>query len=351
MKPTSFLTSALCAGTIAFAGSAAAQELTIASWGGAFQDAQRSAYFTPFSDTTGIGISEDNYLGGWGPFKAMKDTGQYKWDIVEVQSSTMVRGCEEGVFRSLDMSRIAPEEEFLPWAVVSDCGIGIASGSMVMSYNDDRIGDTKPASAQDFFDLETFPGNRALRSTPNLILEFALLADGVAPQDIYTTLETDEGVDRAFAKLDSIKDHIQWWEGGAQAPDWLVSGDVTMALTYNGRIANAQSQGQPLVMLWDKPVWYGDYLVVLNGRDNEEVAHQYLAFVSNKDRQADFSNQLTYGPSVKAALDGVAADMKASLPVGENIENGLFASSAEGTMFWLDNLDEISARFNTWRNS
>lgn len=328
-----------------------AQELTIASWGGAFQDAQRSAYFKPFSEASGVKILEDNYLGGWGPFKAMKDSGQYKWDIVEVQSSTMVRGCEEGIFRELDMSKIGDNDKFLPWAIVSDCGIGIASGSLVMSYNADTIGGNAPNTAADFFDLQAYPGKRALRSTPNLILEFALLADGVAPEDVYSTLEKAEGLNRAFAKLDTIKSEIQWWEGGAQAPEWLISGDVTMAITYNGRIANAQNQGHNLQMVWDRPVWYGDYLVVLAGRDNEQAAHDYLAFVSDPKRQADFINQLTYGPSVKGALDGIGRNITASLPAGANVENGLFASSEEGTLFWLDNLDEIGERFNEWRNS
>ncbi len=35
-------------------------------------------------------------------------------------------------------------------------------------------------------------------------LEWALLADGVAPADVCNTLSTDEGVARALAKLDTV---------------------------------------------------------------------------------------------------------------------------------------------------
>ncbi len=36
------------------------------------------------------------------------------------------------------------------------------------------------------------------------------------------------GVDRAFAKLDTIKDSVVWWEAGAQPPQLLADGEVVM---------------------------------------------------------------------------------------------------------------------------
>ena len=91
--------------------------------------------------------------------------------------------------------------------------------------------------------MKKFPGKRALRKQPEYALESALLADGVAAKDVYATLATPAGVDRAFKKLDALKPNIQWWEAGAQAPQYLISGDVVMSSAYNGRITNDRNEG------------------------------------------------------------------------------------------------------------
>ena len=53
--------------------------------------------------------------------------------------------------------------------------------STVYAYNADNIPGDKPAAMADFFDLDRFPGRRGMRRTPQVNLEFALIADGVPP--------------------------------------------------------------------------------------------------------------------------------------------------------------------------
>ena len=57
-------------------------EVRVQSWGGAFQDAQREAYFIPFQELSGIKVIESE---GPGPskVKAMVDTGNVEQDIVQ----------------------------------------------------------------------------------------------------------------------------------------------------------------------------------------------------------------------------------------------------------------------------
>ena len=91
-----------------------------------------------------------------------------------------------------------------------------------------------------------------MRRVPDVNLEFALLADGVPSEQVYEVLSTQEGLDRAFRKLDTIKDQVVWWEAGAQAPQLLADGEVAMSTAYNGRIFNAQVlENQPFVIVWD----------------------------------------------------------------------------------------------------
>ena len=107
-------------------------------------------------------------------------------------------------------------------------------------------------SAADFFDLEKFPGKRGLRKGAKSSLELALMADGVPAAEVYELLATPEGVDRAFAKLDTIKDEVIWWEAGAQPPQLLADGEVVMTTAYNGRIFDAMiEENKPFEIVWD----------------------------------------------------------------------------------------------------
>src|SRR5690606_21264159 len=100
------------------------------------------------------------------------------------------------------------------------------------------------------------------------------MADGVAPGDVYKTLSTPEGVDRAFAKLDQLKPDIQWWEAGAQPPQMLAAGDVSMSTAYNGRIDAANREGQPLKVVWNESIYDLDYWVIPTGTPNKDQAEQ-----------------------------------------------------------------------------
>src|SRR3546814_14961578 len=84
---------------------------------------------------------------------------------------------------------------------------------MAIAFSDStgeiRADDIKPSSLQDFFDLERFPGPRGLRRTPMTSLEWALLADGVPGDKVYSLLRTEAGVARAFAKLATIRDRSE----------------------------------------------------------------------------------------------------------------------------------------------
>ena len=337
---------ALFAAATLLAATAEARDFTIASWGGSYQDAQRATFFTPFSQDTGISFLEDVYLGGWAQFQAMQDTGQFPWDVVQVETSELVRGCEEGVFVALDWSRLLPQEEMLPDAV-TECGVGMLVWSVLVGYNAD-LTENAPARLTDFWDTETWPGKRGMRKGPKLNLEFALMADGVAPADVYQVLNTPEGIDRAFRKLDEIKPLVQWWEAGAQPPEWLAAGDVELSIAYNGRIANAQKEGKNLQMIWDNTIFAIDSWAIVKGAPNQDTAYDFIRYTTDPQRQADFTRAYAYGPTHKAGVAMVDPDRAKSLPAGDNLATALFGGSQEGLDFWVDYQEELTERWNRW---
>jgi putative spermidine/putrescine transport system substrate-binding protein len=213
-----------------------------------------------------------------------------------------------------------------------------------------------PESIADFFDVKNFPGKRGLHTWGNATIEMALMADGVAPEDVYDTLSTPEGVDRAFAKLDTIKDHVVFWSAGAEPLELVKSGEVSMSLAYNGRIGAAVlSEGAPFVTNWDGQVLEEEWLAMIKGTPNADEALKFLIHASAPEQQAGQAKWITYAPMRKSGIEIIAANEPwfntgvDILPLMPNASEALsqkhlFANPS----WWSDNGDSISERFTAW---
>ncbi|MBV8049157.1 MAG: polyamine ABC transporter substrate-binding protein [Paludibacterium sp.] len=328
---------AACSASVALAG-----DLTVISFGGANKDAQEKAYYAPFTKATGVNVVGGEYNGEMAKVKAMVDTHSVSWDVLEVESPELARGCDEGLFEKLDYSKLN-KSDFVPGAVQS-CGIGIFVWSTVLAYNGDKL-KSAPTSWKDFWDVKKFPGKRGLRKGAKYTLEVALMADGVAPKDVYKVLATPAGQDRAFKMLDRLKPNIQWWEAGAQPPQYLVSGDVVMSSAYNGRIASSQKEGKNLKIVWNGGMYDFDSWAIPKGSPNKDAALKFIAFASKPENQKVYSQQIAYGPSNKKAIGLLSKNEAAALPTApQNIKSGLAVDVA----FWADYGESLEQRFNAW---
>ena len=290
---------AACAAFVSVA-SMAETQLTVVNFGGANGNAQKIAYFAPYEKATGNKIVGVEYNGEQAKIKAMVEAKQVNWDVVEVESPDVARGCDEGLFEKLDYSKIGNKADFAP-AAIRECGIGTFVWSTVMAYNADKL-KTAPTTWADFWDVKKIPGKRAMRKGARYNLEFALMADGVPEQDVYKVLKTKEGADRAFKKLTELKPNIQWWEAGAQPPQFLVAGDVVMATAYNGRIDAAQREGKDLKITWTGGIYDLDYWVMPKGTPNKDAALKFIAMASSPEAQATYAKNISYGPTNNEAL-------------------------------------------------
>ncbi len=113
---------------------ARAEELTIMATGGAWQAALHKAWFEPFAKATGLTFNEQEYTGDLGKIKAMVETGNVPIDLVTVETSTVLQGCDAGVLIHLDYSKIADHSRFLPGTAL-DCGVGIDVYGDVLAYD------------------------------------------------------------------------------------------------------------------------------------------------------------------------------------------------------------------------
>jgi putative spermidine/putrescine transport system substrate-binding protein len=340
------------------AGAASAGSITAVSWGGAYTKSQVEAYHKPWTAATGNTVVSEDYSGGLAEIKSQVEAGNVTWDIVDVELSDAVRACDEGLLETIDPSILPPApdgtpaaEDFIPGAI-SECAVANIVWSTIFAYDSTKIANG-PTTIHDFFDTAKFPGKRGLRKGPKANLEMALAADGVAAADIYAVLGTPEGVDRAFAKLDTIKNDVVWWEAGAQPPQLLADGEVAMTTAYNGRIFNAvAAEDKPFKIVWDSQIFDLDLWVIPKGAPNKDKAMEFLAFSTATEQLAAQASYISYGPARKSssALVGSYAT-KPDLAMGPQMptapEN--FKTAIQNDFeFWADNQDELNERFNSW---
>jgi putative spermidine/putrescine transport system substrate-binding protein len=348
MKRRTLLQS-LAAGSLAFGlappvRAATGKELTIMSAGGAWQAAQREAWYTPFAKMKGIQFNEDVATEGLAKVQAMVQAGNVPVDLVTVETATVLQGGDSGILQQLDYSRIAPRSAFLEGAAL-DAGMAIDVYGDVLAYNTDAL-KSGPSSVLAIFDTKTYPGKRSLRKVPQNNLEWALMADGVPPGEVYKVLATSQGADQAFRKLASIKGDVVWWTAGAQPPQLLASKEVVMSTAWNGRIQNPIDHDHaPFKIAWDHQILEYDMISIPKGAQHEDLAYEYLAYVSRPEIAARLANYIPYGPVVKDAIKDVPADVLPKLPNAPDHMKHYLVADPE---FWGDYGEDLRRRFDTW---
>ncbi|MCF2872336.1 extracellular solute-binding protein [Octadecabacter sp. G9-8] len=367
MKTTLKLMATTCltlTATMAVADGHMANEMTIVSWGGAYSASQDNAYHQPYIAQSGISIINDESASeAVAKLRAMNEAGNITWDLVDVEAADAIRLCDEGLAMEVDVDEVlaaAPDgtsaTDDFGGALVSDCFIPQIVFSTTFGYRTDMVpeGVEPPSGACDVFDLETYPGKRALNRNPIANMEWALLCDGVAYEDVYDMLETDEGQAQAFAKLDTIKDQTIWWTAGAETPQLLADGEIFMGSTYNGRLFSLiAEQGQPVGMAWDWQMFDLDGWVIPTGLSEDRLARtlDYVYFATDTQRLADQAAYISYGPTRQssAPLVGKHAtlgiDMAPHMPTEpSNAENTFY----NNYLWWADYRDDLDAKFQAW---
>ncbi|MGF1608617.1 MAG: ABC transporter substrate-binding protein [Kiloniellales bacterium] len=283
------------------ASGASADEITVASWGGSYQEAQSKALFGPAAEAMGITVKEETY-GGMSDVRLKVNAGAVTWDIVASGSGSAARAGAEGLLEPLDYS-IIDVSTFYPTLKDEYC-VGTDVFSTVFAWSTDTYGEQGPQSWADFWDVEKFPGTRAYRNAVAGALEPALMADGVLPEKVYEVLSTDEGIERAINKIRELKPHIAvWWSSGAQHAQLMKDGEVDMTTGWNGRFDNAAKDGAKVTYTFNQALLDYDCFAIPKGAPNKDLAMRFLAEVSKPELQANLPDYITYGPTNKKAYE------------------------------------------------
>ena len=222
----------------------------IVGWGGVWQESYRRALFEPFTKETGIKVVEEEFGGEYAKLTSQIEAGKITWDLAAFESPQVIQGCDEGAFVKLDWDKLGGRDKQIDYAA-HDCGIASDIWSTVLAYDGDKIKDG-PKTWADFWDVAKWPGKRGCYKDARIMIEIALMADGVKKEDIYKVLADPAGFDRAFKKLDELKPNILWAESAADGMQRLLAGDVAMIVNFNARVSGAAKENKRnLVIAWD----------------------------------------------------------------------------------------------------
>ena len=341
-----------------------ADSMTVISWGGAYQTSQQKAYSEPYAAETGTSFTWDESSNeAVAKLRAMFEAGNVTWDLVDVEGPDSQRLCDEGLAMEVDIDEIlapapdgTPASEDFGDSLINDCFIPQIVFSTTFGYRTDVAAwnGKEPEDLCAVFDLENFPGKRALEKRPKKNLEWALLCDGVTKDELYDVLSTPEGVDRALAKLGTIKDQVVWWSAGAETPQLLADGEVVMGSTYNGRLFSViEEQHQPVKMLWDWQVFDFDGWIIPADLPEERLNRvlNFLYFATDTQRLADQAKYISYGPARASSQPLVGDHAELGIPMAphmptnpDNMGNYL----VNNIEWWADHQDGVEARFQVW---
>lgn len=323
--------------------------LVIASYGGAWQDAQKAAMFTPFAAHSGISVRDVVYDGQYAKLRETVRADRAEWDVVDVEGNMVVLGGKEALLQPIDYS-VVDRSRLLPEAT-HKFGVGIVAWAWVLAARKGVLSENDmQAPWRAFYDPDSVPGARGLRNDPRRVLECALLADGVPPVKLYPL-----DVDRAFRRLDvfraAMKRHkypIVWWDEYAKPAQLLGDGEVVLTPAANGRIADAIKTGAPLEFSWNQGIVDFDWWVVPRNARRKADAMKFINFAAQASSQVAIVRRIPYGPVTNDAFSALNDQEKRQLPTWPgNMQRELVFN----TDWWASNLERILPRWEAWRSA
>lgn len=339
MKLHVIFTAAVCAAALP---AAAEETVSYASYGGAYQEGVRKAILDHLPADHGMTVTDYVLSGGIRDIRTKVKANAVDIDVAELYSGLCDIAAKEGLIEPLDYSKI-PNAAGIPEHLRKEHSIGFTAYSTVLAYNTDVYGDNPPKNWADFFDVEKFPGTRAIgASGPHASVEIALMADGVPRDKIYPV-----DMDRAMTKLEAFKPNVTvQWSSGAQATQLATSEEVDMLTIWAARIDAAIKEGAPYAYTLNDAVMDVECLVVPKGSPNPEGAMRLINHLLDPKYQANLPDHIPYGPMNQDAFKlGLISPEKAANVVTstENIAKQLIMDSA----YWAEHQAEAQTRWDS----
>jgi putative spermidine/putrescine transport system substrate-binding protein len=279
------------------------KEVVISGFGGITYQIRRQILFNEFEQLSGAKVVEAPW--DYGKFVAMLDSSQPEWDMIDFDGFSMVGLLDAG-------EKLAKLE---PWVrrcdlvdkKYRDYAAGSYAYSVVLGWTEEA---GEVGSWTDFFDSSGFPGKRAFpKSIYAGTLELALLADGVPREQIYPI-----DFERAFRKLDTIKDSLLFYDSYGQGQQFITQGSATMIVTANSRAQQLKEQGGFEYTFKDAILYPWGAFPMPARAPHLDAANALIDYMSAPESQAEVARRLRLGPIVSEAFDMLSEEELALTP-------------------------------------
>ncbi len=311
-------------------------EVVFADYGGPTNESRQISFFDSFNEESGATVTsavlEDailtDMLGG--------QDGPY--DLVQV-SADLVINSKDNLAKRPDS---VPVNDTMP-EVTQDYGVGGFVYSIAQGWLTDTYADGGPQDWADFFDTTKYPGKRAWPGSAwnvDASYEIALLADGVAPEDLYPL-----DIPRAEAKLDTIKDDLVFYSSYSETQTLLTSGTVAIAVTVSGQFKSLKNQGVDVTVQWNQAFPSASMFVVPASAPDIDNAWALGAWMAKPENQKVFVERTGYGPATSDVFDLLDADTVADLP---NSEEHLAIAVNRSDEYLAAHLNDMINSYGAW---
>ncbi|GAA3198669.1 extracellular solute-binding protein [Microbacterium terregens] len=313
---------------------------------GASEDRRKIAYQDPFTAETGIKIESVSSPSAVAQIQTMVDAGNVIWDMTHKGSYTANQYCGT-LFEELSFDGLSVDA--FPEGSTTPCSRPVARYGSAFAYDAAVYTDKVPTKITDFFDVETFPGKRVILGTnARGVLEAALVADGVHPDDLFPM-----DVDRAIAKLDTIKDDIIFSPTLPALQQTLVDKQATMTLALTGTLPTANDAGATMAPVWDFTAWSFDAFMVIKGSKHAAEAEQFIEFALQPERVKHYAE---LGGTTPVRLDVDLATIKYTDSqklfnpfIGEVIDEERGTLTLQDPDWWAENSSSATEAYVAWQ--
>ncbi len=348
LAATAFAGATLAFGSRAFAADDAAATLkgsgkvVVSTWGGSYVDAQTKVFFKPFTDATGIEVVTTGTPDA-AKLKLMQQSGNVEWDLLDAEGQMMLLAAKDDLIQKVNydlIHKVTPADDLLTEAL-NEYGFPSVAFGWVLTWNTDTYKSGAPGNWADFWNVEKFPGRRAVYANPRPLLEVALMADGVPHDKLYPL-----DIDRAFKKLDELKPHVSVWvENTGQFDVLLQNAEVDMMMGSLGRSTIAKGKGLLVDYTMNDGLWQQSYWIVPKDAPNAENAMKLIAWMSQAQNEAEFVKIYPYGMPNKKSYDLMSAETKANIPTSPQ---NLPMQAQIDAAWWTANNEEVNRRWLDW---
>lgn len=327
--------------------------------GEAFNQGKRvNTHFEHFTTATGIDVKVRSHKDIVAELHKQVGSKKVRWDVVNLPVPNGLRACAGGLLEPIPGYRLASgpdgtpaERDFLEGALTR-CSVADLTDSTVLAFNPDRYGSEQPSSVNALFDIERFPGMRALQREPIPLLLWALRSYGVSQQEIYSLLATPRGMDLAFARLNKIKDHIIWRENTESVLDLLADGEIAIGSGCMHPFLNASVFDDSPIQILGVTQFY-DYSTwgIPRGAPHTKAAFEFIRFVTEFEADIDEAIPSRSIPARKSTFGLLWQNTRTARSLGPHMRSystGIDLVSPRGNE-WDDPTQKyVNKRFNAW---